>query len=67
MTQTYQELAIGGVLIAPIISYAVMALLLFLLLRPLLHLVGFSRYFSNPPVAELSLYVSIFGLLTLLF
>ena len=67
MTQTYRELAIGGVLIAPIISYAVMALLLFLLVRPLLHLVGFSRYFSNPPVAELSLYVSIFGLLTLLF
>jgi hypothetical protein len=67
MTQTYRELVIGGVLVAPIISYAVMALLLFVLLRPLLHLVGFSRYFSNPPVAELSLYVSIFGLLTLLF
>ena len=66
MTQTYRELVIGGVLAAPIISYAAMALLLFLLLRPLLHLVGFSRYFSNPPVAELSLYVSIFGLLTLL-
>ena len=66
MTQTYRELVIGGVLVAPIISYAAMALLLFLLLRPLLHLVGFSRYFSNPPVAELSLYVSIFGLLTLL-
>jgi hypothetical protein len=66
VTQTYRELVIGGVLVAPIISYAAMALLLFLLLRPLLHLVGFSRYFSNPPVAELSLYVSIFGLLTLL-
>ena len=66
MTQTYRDLVIGGVLVAPIISYAAMALLLFLLLRPLLHLVGFSRYFSNPPVAELSLYVSIFGLLTLL-
>jgi hypothetical protein len=66
MTQTYRDLVIGGVLVAPIISYAAMALLLFLLLRPLLHLVGFSRYFSNAPVAELSLYVSIFGLLTLL-
>ena len=66
MTQTYRDLVIGGVLVAPIISYAAMALLLFLLLRPLLYLVGFSRYFSNQPVAELSLYVSIFGLLTLL-
>jgi hypothetical protein len=66
MTHTYRELVIGGVLVAPVVSYATIALLLFLLLRPLLHVVGFSRLFSNPPVAELSLYVSIFGLLTLL-
>jgi hypothetical protein len=66
MTQTYREFVIGGVLVTPIVSYAAAALLLFLLLRPLLHLVGFSRFFSNPPVAELSLYVSILGLLTLL-
>ena len=67
MMQTYRELVIGGVLVAPIVSYAAIALLVFILLRPLLHLVGFSRLFSNPPVAELSLYVSIFGLLVVLF
>jgi hypothetical protein len=67
MTNTYRELVIGGVLVAPVVSYAATALLIFLLLRPLLFLVGFSRFFRNPPVAELSLYVSIFGLLTLLF
>jgi hypothetical protein len=67
MTHTYRELVIGGVLIAPIVSYATIALLLFLLLRPLLHYVGFSWLFSNLPLAELSLCVSIFGLLTLLF
>jgi hypothetical protein len=67
MMHTYRELIIGGVLVAPIVSYAATALVVFLLLRPLLHLIGFSRLFSNPPVAELSLYVSIFGLLTLLF
>jgi len=55
------------VLIAPIVSYAAIALMLFLLLRPLLHFVGFSRFFSNPSLAELSLYVTMFGLLTLLF
>jgi hypothetical protein len=66
MMHTYRELVIGGVLVSPIVSYAAMALLLFLLLRPLLHFVGFSQLFSNPPVAELSLYISIFGLLTLL-
>jgi hypothetical protein len=67
MTHTYRELIIGGVLVAPIVSYAAMALVVFVLLRPLLHFVGFSRFFSNPPLAELSLYVTIFGLLTLIF
>jgi Protein of unknown function (DUF1656) len=67
MTQTYRELIIGGVLIAPIVSYAAVALLLFLLLRPVLRLLRFSSFFSSPPLAELSLFISIFGLLTLLF
>jgi hypothetical protein len=67
MTQTYPELVIGGVLVAPIVSYAAIALLLLLLLRPVLHYVGFPKFFSHPPVAELSLYVSIFGLLAMLF
>ncbi|WP_426536311.1 DUF1656 domain-containing protein [Bradyrhizobium sp. McL0615] len=67
MTHTYRELVLGGVLIAPIVTYAAMALLMFLLLRPLLHIVGFSRFFSNPSLAELSLYVAIFGLLGLFF
>ncbi|MCP3407274.1 DUF1656 domain-containing protein [Bradyrhizobium sp. CCGB01] len=65
MTNTYRELVVGGVLIAPIVSYAATALLAFLLLRPVLRLGGFTRFFSNPSLAELCLYVSIFGLLTL--
>jgi hypothetical protein len=32
-----------------------------------LHLIGFSRLFSNPPIAELSLCITILGLLMLLF
>jgi hypothetical protein len=67
MIHTYRELVIGGVLVAPIVSYAAIALVLFLLLRPVLHAVGFSRMFSNPSIAELSLYVSMFGLLALFF
>lgn len=67
MTHTYRELVIGGVLISPAFSYAAAALLLFLSLRPLLQFVGFSRFFSNPTLAELSLFVTIFGLLMLLF
>jgi Protein of unknown function (DUF1656) len=65
MTRTYHELIIGGVLIAPIVAYAGIALLLFALLRPLLRAVGFARYFSNPSLAELSLYITMFGLLAL--
>jgi len=66
MTNTYRELVIGGVLIAPIITYAAIALIAFLLLRPLLRFVGFAKLFSNPSLAELSLYVAMFGLLALL-
>jgi Protein of unknown function (DUF1656) len=67
MMHTYRELVIGGVLVAPIVSYVAIALILFMALRPLMQMVGFSRFFSNPPVAELSVYVTIFGLLTLFF
>ena len=67
MTQVFEELVIGGVLVAPIERYAIVALLIVLLLRPLLHLIGFARYFSRPQVAELSLYVTVFGLLTLFY
>ena len=67
MTHVFDELVIGGVLVAPIVTYAIVALLLVLLLRPLLHLIGFAKYFSRPQVAELSLYVTVFGLLTLLY
>jgi hypothetical protein len=67
MTQTYRELVIGGVLVAPIVSYAAVMIVILVVLRPALHIIGFSRLFSNPPVAELSLYIAIFGLLTLLF
>ncbi|AUC95515.1 hypothetical protein CWS35_15705 [Bradyrhizobium sp. SK17] len=65
MTQAYRELVIGGVLVAPIVTYALITIVAILLLRPILHRIGFANLFSNPPVAELSLYVVIFGLLAL--
>ncbi len=67
MTHTFRELVIGGVLVAPLIWYAVAALVVVLILRPILNLVRFSRIFSNPSIAELSLYVTVLGLLVLLF
>jgi hypothetical protein len=67
MTHTFYELVVGGVLVAPFLSYAVAALIVIVVIRPVLHLVGFSRIFSHPSVAELSLYVTVLGLLVLLF
>ena len=67
MTHAFSELVVGGVLLAPFVTYAVAALVMFLILRPILHLIGFARLFSHPSIAELSLYVTILGLLTVLF
>ena len=66
MTHPFYELTVGGVLLAPFVRYAVAALAIFLALRPVLHLIGFPKLFSHPPIAELSLYVTILGLLTVL-
>lgn len=63
MTHSYDELVIGGVLVAPFISYAVAALFVILIIRPILHKLGFSRIFSHASIAELSLYVIVLGLL----
>jgi hypothetical protein len=67
MINSFPELTIGGVLVAPFVIYAGAAIAIFAVLRPLLHLVAFDRAFSNPPVVELSLYVLILALLIVLF
>jgi len=67
MAHSFRELIIGGVLVAPFITYAVVALFVVLLIRPLLRFVGVLRIFSNAAIAELSLYVTILGLIVLFF
>jgi hypothetical protein len=67
MTHTFRELVIGGVFVAPFITYAMAALFVLLLIRPSLTFVGFWRIFSNAAIAELSLYATVLGLLMLLF
>jgi hypothetical protein len=64
---SFSELTIGGVLVAPFVMYAGVVIAIFAVLRPVLHLIAFDRAFSNPPVAELSLYVLILALLIVLF
>jgi len=64
---SFSELVIGSVFVAPFVGYAVMALAIVLAIRPILHLCRFGQLFSHPAVAELSLYVTILGLLTVAF
>jgi hypothetical protein len=67
MAHTFPELIIEGVLLAPFVTYLMIALVVIIVLRPLLHVVGFAKMFSHASVAELSLYATILGLLMLLF
>ncbi len=67
MTHAFSELVVDGVLVAPFVTYAVVSLAMFLVLRPVLHHIGFAKLFSHPSIAELSIYVTILGLLTVLF
>ena len=67
MAHTFRELVIGGVLVAPVITYVVAALFVVLLIRLVLRFAGFFQIFSNAAIAELSLYVTILGLLVLFF
>ena len=64
---SFSELVIGGVFVAPFVTYAVAAFAVFLAFRPILRLCGFEKLFSHPAIADLSLYVTILGLLTVAF
>ena len=63
----FAELIVGDVFVAPFLRYALAALVILLALRPILRLCRFETLFSRPAVAEVSLYVTILGLLTIAF
>ena len=67
MSHAFPELVIGGILLAPFTTYLAMALVVIIVLRPLLLVVGFAKIFSHAAIAELSLGVTILGLMMLLF
>ena len=67
MMHSFSELIIGDIFVAPFISYSVGAFVIFLAFRPILHLCRLGTLFSHPAIAELSLYVTILGLLTVAF
>lgn len=63
MTAGFPELVLGGVLVAPFATYAVLAGLAVALLRPLLHAAGFERAFANPPLTLLGIFVMVLAAL----
>jgi hypothetical protein len=67
MAHTFAELVVGGVLLAPFVTFLAVALVIILALRPLLHAVGFAKMFSHAAIAEMSLFVTVLSLLILLF
>ena len=67
MAQPLPELVVGGVLLAPFVTYLVATVVIIVVLRPLLLVVGFAKMFSHPSIADLSLGVTVLGLLMLLF
>jgi hypothetical protein len=66
MIHDFPDLIVGGVLVAPFVIHATVALVIFLLVRPALRLVRFESIFSNPPVALLCVYVTILTLVIVL-
>ena len=66
MTHPFSDVVIDGVLVSSFVAYAVIALIIFLLSRPILYRLRLAAVFSHPSVAGLSLYVIILGLVTLL-
>ena len=52
MTHRFSDVVIGGVLVSPFVGYAAMALIIFLLLRPMLHRLRLAEMFSHPSVAD---------------
>ena len=64
MMHPFSELVIGGVFLAPFVTYAVASLVIVLVLRPMLRIGRLSAMFSHSSIAALSLYVVILGLLT---
>jgi hypothetical protein len=65
MTHTFRELVVGGVLLAPFVTYALAALVIALIIRPVLRFTRFANMFSDASIAELSVFVTILGLLIL--
>lgn len=56
-----KEINIGGVLLAPMLGYALVAALIWVVLRYALMRLRFYRFVSHPPLFNAALYVILLG------
>jgi hypothetical protein len=59
----FTELKLGGILVAPFTEYAAIAFVLFVVLRIALKRINVGRYFSNPAIVEVCLYLCVLAAL----
>ncbi len=67
MTHGFPEFAMGGVLLAPFVPQAVIALVIFFLLRPLLRRIPLEKIFANPSLIAVCLYVVILATVMMIY
>ena len=63
----FNELILGGVFIAPFVTYALAAVAVLAILYPVMRLLHVDAIFANPPLALLCLYVIVIAALITLF
>lgn len=67
MTNGFHEFAIGGVLLAPFVPQALIALIVLFLLRPIMRRLPLERVFANASLVTVCLYVVILATVMLLY
>lgn len=63
----WRETTVAGVLLSPLVTYMLAALVIYLPIRALLIRLRWDRWAWNPALAESGLYVCILGVLVTLF
>ena len=67
MIHGFPEFAVGGVLLAPFVPQATIALIIFFLLRPLLRRIPLDMIFANPSLITVCLYIVILASVMLVY
>ena len=61
-----KEFVVAGLLISPLVKYALIAALIFIPIRFVLVITRFQRWFWHPLLAEVSIYICVVAILNIL-